>query len=74
EPEEQNRTGEGQQQNEKSGGGLEGYQSPEPQEGREMSEQEAKMMLEGYKGEEATGRAVRMRKRVIDLPEPAKDW
>lgn len=55
-------------------GGLEAYQSPEEQEGREMSEQEAKMLLEGYKGEEATGRAVRMRKRVIDLPEPAKDW
>jgi Ca-activated chloride channel homolog len=55
--------------------GLQAYQSPGSEgEGREMSEQEAKMMLEGYKGEEATGRAVRMRKKRIDLPEPLRDW
>ena len=39
-----------------------------------MSEQEAKMLLEGYKGEEATGRVIKMRRKPIDMPEPAKDW
>jgi hypothetical protein len=39
-----------------------------------MTEQEAKMLLEGYKGEEATGRVIRMRKRPISLSEPEKDW
>ena len=60
---------------EKDKGGLESYKSPGSEgEAREMSEQEAKMMLEGYRGEEATGRTVRMRKKTVDLPEPARDW
>jgi hypothetical protein len=40
----------------------------------EMTEQEAKMLLEGYKGEEATGKVIKMRRKSIDMPEPAKDW
>ncbi len=55
--------------------GLQAYQAPQAEgQGVEMSAQEAKMLLEGYKGEEATGAVVRMRKKRIDLPEPAKDW
>ena len=55
--------------------GLQAYQAPQSGErGVELSEQEAKMLLEGYKGEEATGRAVRLRRKKIDLPEPTKDW
>ena len=54
---------------------MQAYQAPQSEgQGAEMSEQEAKMLLEGYKGEEATGMAVRMRKKKIDLPEPSKDW
>lgn len=55
--------------------GLEFYQSPsEPVEPGQMTEQEARMLLEGYKGEEATGRAVRMRKQPMDISEPSRDW
>jgi len=32
------------------------------------------MLLEGYKGEEATGKVVRMRKKPIQMSEPLKDW
>jgi len=39
-----------------------------------MSEEEAKMLLEGYKGEEATGRVIKMRRQHVDMPDPAKDW
>jgi hypothetical protein len=39
-----------------------------------MSEEEAKMLLEGYKGEEATGRAIKMRQRPVKMSEPEKDW
>ena len=54
---------------------MQAYQAPQSGEGgQEMSAQEAKMLLEGYRGEEATGRAVRLRRKKIDLPEPAKDW
>ncbi|MDD5423151.1 MAG: hypothetical protein PHT32_07025, partial [Candidatus Omnitrophica bacterium] len=57
------------------GGGLTAYQSPQEQgEPGEMSEQEAKMILEGYKGEEATGGAIKMMKKRVNLPEPSRDW
>jgi hypothetical protein len=39
-----------------------------------MTEQEAKMLLEGYKGEEVTGKAIKMRRKPVDMPEPLKDW
>jgi hypothetical protein len=39
-----------------------------------MSEQEAKMLLEGYKGEEATGRVIKMNRKQINMTEPTKDW
>lgn len=66
---------EGELQKGEDKGGLAAYQSPASAgEERQMSEQEARMMLEGYKGEEATGRAVHMRKKNIDLPEPSRDW
>jgi Ca-activated chloride channel family protein len=56
-------------------GGLQAYQGSQSEEnGVEMSAQEAKMLLEGYKGEEATGRAVKLRQKKIDLPEPSKNW
>ncbi|MBU1038449.1 MAG: hypothetical protein KJ994_05300, partial [Candidatus Omnitrophica bacterium] len=56
-------------------GGLAAYQGVEKQvEPREMTEQEAKMLLEGYKGEEATGRTIKMRQRPVNMPEPARDW
>ena len=56
--------------------GLEFYQASDEQNGQsgEMSEQEAKMLLEGYKGEEATGKVIKMRNRPIELSEPIKDW
>ena len=57
-------------------GGLAAYQADQAKEGepQEMSEQDAKMLLEGYKGEEATGRVMRMQKKHVDESEPAKDW
>lgn len=55
------------------GDGLQFYQPPQ-KEGEEMSKQQAKMLLEGYKGEEATGRAIRMMRQPVDLAEPEKDW
>ncbi|HPM42758.1 MAG TPA: hypothetical protein PLV52_02905, partial [Candidatus Omnitrophota bacterium] len=58
-----------------SQGGLEFYQAPQKdQDPGEMSEREAKMLLEGYKGEEATGRAVKLRTKHIDVSEPSRDW
>jgi hypothetical protein len=55
--------------------GLTAYQSPQQTaEPGQMTEQEAKMLLEGYKGEEATGKTIKMRKKRIDMPEPSKDW
>jgi len=48
------------------------YQSEQGE--REMSPEEAKMLLEGYKGEEATGKAVKMRQRPFTISEPDKDW
>jgi hypothetical protein len=39
-----------------------------------MTEEEARMLLEGYKGEEATGQTIRMRRKQVPLPEPEKDW
>ncbi len=55
--------------------GLQVYQPPQSQEvAQEMSEQEARMLLEGYKGEEASGRTVKMRRKVLPLAEPVKDW
>ena len=39
-----------------------------------MTAEEAKMLLEGYKGEEATGRAIKMRQKPIKMSEPVKDW
>jgi hypothetical protein len=60
---------------EKDEGGLAAYQGVQKQsEGGEMTEQEATMLLEGYKGEEATGRAVKMRRKTLDIPEPVKNW
>ena len=56
-------------------GGLAAYQGAGKQsEPGEMTEQEAKMLLEGYKGEEATGRTIKMRQKPINMSEPAKDW
>lgn len=52
--------------------GLEFYQTPE--EPREMNEGEARMLLEGYKGEEATGKSVRLRRKPIQIDEPVKNW
>ena len=46
----------------------------EREEPGEMSEKEANMLLEGYKGEEATGRAIRMRRKPVQMSEPVKDW
>lgn len=54
--------------------GLEAYQSPQEESRGEMSEEEAKMLLEGYKGEEVTGKALRLRKKPIAIQEPARDW
>ncbi|MFA5147400.1 MAG: tetratricopeptide repeat protein [Candidatus Omnitrophota bacterium] len=59
---------------EKEGGGLESYASPQRDEEREMSEEEAKMLIEGYRGEEVTGKVIKMRKKQVDLPEPSKNW
>ena len=49
------------------------YQQPESGE-KDMSEEEAKMLLEGYKGEEATGQTIRMRRKQVPMPEPEKNW
>ena len=39
-----------------------------------MTAGEAKMLLEGYKGEEATGQSIRMTRKSVQMSEPAKDW
>jgi hypothetical protein len=39
-----------------------------------MTEEEAKMLLEGYKGEEATGQSIKMRRKQVSMPDPDKDW
>lgn len=55
--------------------GLEFYQAPQGEgEEREMTKEEAAMLLEGYKGEEATGRQIRMRREAIRVSDPDKDW
>jgi len=56
-------------------GGLTAYQAPQSQADQgEMSEQEAKMLLDGYRGEEATGKTIRMRCKPVNEPEPERDW
>lgn len=59
---------------EKEGESLEFYETPQAEGSREMSEEEARMLLEGYKGEEVTGRMIRIRRKPIKEPEPPKDW
>jgi hypothetical protein len=49
------------------------YQASEGEQ-KEMTESEAKMLLEGYKGEEATGQSIRMRRKQVPMPEPDKNW
>jgi len=39
-----------------------------------MTEGEARMLLEGYRGEEASAQSVKMRRKQVPLPEPDKDW
>ena len=39
-----------------------------------MTKEEAAMLLEGYKGEEATGQSIHMRRKQVPLPEPDKNW
>ena len=41
---------------------------------KEMSREEAKMLLESYGQEDETRKQVRLRRRPPDYPEPDKDW
>lgn len=62
-----------QAEGEKDQQGIQFYQQAKG-EPRQMSEEEAKMLLEGYKGEEATGQTVRMRRKQVPFSEPEKNW
>ncbi len=71
EKEQEKKQDEPSEQEEKKGEGLEFYQKPEG--GKEMTPQEAKMLLESYGQEGETRKQVRLRK-FADYPEPDKDW
>ncbi len=71
---EENKEEENKGKQEEKAPSFESYNAPEEETTGEMTEGEAKMLLEGYKGEEATGRAIRLRRKPIEMPEPAKDW